>query len=148
FQQNDPYKPLPDFLSLEAGPTPFVPGFALLAAAGNPGQYPTPNSESFGTRFNNPEISIDQWNATIQHQFGNDLTVSAGYIGDGARHMFYRWDHNAIAPGPSPIVNGVAETYDQRRPYYAAYGFTTNAYDQSNQSTTGYQGANLSVQKR
>jgi outer membrane receptor protein involved in Fe transport len=151
FQQNDPYQSLPDFASLEAGPTPFVPGFALLAAAGNPGQYPTPNSESFGTRFNNPEISIDQWNASIQHQFGNDLTVTASYVGDGARHMFYRWDHNALQPGPSPIimVDGVPtpETYNQRRPY-AAYGFFTNAYDQSNQSSTGYQGATLSVQKR
>jgi hypothetical protein len=96
----------------------------------------------FGTRFHNPEISIDQWNASIQHQLGNDLTVTASYVGDGARHMFYRWDHNAIEPGPS---NGL--TLNQRRPY-AAYGFFTNAYDQSNQSSTGYQGATLSVQKR
>jgi hypothetical protein len=146
-KQNDQYQSLPAFSSLEAGPPPFVSGFAILAAAGNPGQYPTPNSALFGTRFHNPEISIDQWNATIQHQFGNDLTVSVGYIGDGARHMFYRWDHNAVAPGPSPIVNGVAETLDQRRPYYQ-FGFLTNAYDQSNQSSTGYQGANLQVQKR
>ena len=146
-KQNDPYQSLPAFANMEAGPPAFVSGFALLAAAGNPGQYPTPNSALFGTRFNKPEISIDQWNASIQHQLGKDLTVTASYIGDGARHMFYRWDHNAIAPGPSPIVGGVPETYNQRRPY-AAYGFLTNAYDQSNQSSTGYQGASLSVQKR
>jgi hypothetical protein len=146
-KQNDQFQSLPAFPSLEAGPPAFVSGFDILKAAGNPGEYPTPNSALFGTRFKNPEISIDQWNATIQHQFGNDLTVSIGYIGDGARHMFYRWDHNAIEPGASPIVNGVAETLDQRRPY-ASFGFLTNAYDQSNQSSTGYQGANLSVQKR
>jgi hypothetical protein len=141
-KQNDQYQPLPGFPSLSAGPPAFVSGFDILAAAGNPGQYPTPNSAGFGTRFHNPENSIDQWNATVQHQFGNDLTVSAGYVGDAVRHLFYRWDHNAIAPGPS---NGL--TLNQRRPY-AAFGFFTNAYDQSNQSSSGYQGAQLQVQKR
>jgi outer membrane receptor protein involved in Fe transport len=129
-------------ITLATGPPPFVSGFDILAAAGNPGQFPTPNSTAFGTNFHNPENSIDQWNFTVQHQFGSDLTVSAAYVGNADRHIFYRFDANAVRPGPS---NGL--TLDQRRPY-AAFGYTTNAYNQSNQSSTGYQGAQLQVEKR
>jgi hypothetical protein len=141
-KQDDLYQSLPEFASLATGPPTFVSGFDILAAAGNPGQYPTPNSVGFGTRFHNPENSIDQWNASIQQQFGSTLTVTAAYVGAANRHLFYRFDHNAIAPGPS---NGLS--LNERRPY-AAFGFFTNAYDQSNQSSSGYQAASLSVQKR
>ena len=144
-KQNDQYQSLPAFPTLAAGPPAFVSGFDILAAAGNPGQYPTPNSAGFGTNFNNPENSIDQWNATVQHQFGNDLTVSAGYVGDAVRHLFYRWDHNTFGPTSDPAQNLLS--FNARRPY-AAFGFFTNAYDQSNQSSSGYQGAQLPVQKR
>lgn len=144
-KQNDIYQALPDFPSLSAGPPAFVSGFAILAAAGNPGQYPTPNSALFGTAFHNPENSIDQWNASVQHQFGNDLSVTASYVGDAVRHLFYRWDHNTFGPSTDPAVNAL--TFNERLPYYS-YGFFTNAYDQSNQSSSGYQGASLSVQKR
>ena len=54
-KQNDPWQSLPDFPTLESGPPAFVSGFAILAAAGNPGQYPTPNSALFGMRFHNPD---------------------------------------------------------------------------------------------
>ena len=89
--------------------------------------------------------SVDQWNAGIQHQFGNDLTVTASYVGDAVRHLFYRWDHNAIQVTSDPVQNAL--TFNERRPY-AAFNFFTNAYDQTNQGSTGYQGATLSVQKR
>jgi outer membrane receptor protein involved in Fe transport len=136
-KQDDIYQPI---LSLAGGPPAFVSGFDILEAAGNPGQYPTPNSTGFGTNFHNPENSIDQWNATVQHQFGNDLTVSASYVGNAVRHMFYRYDANAVLPGPGTSL-------DARRPY-APFGFLTNAYNQSNQTNSGYQGAQLQVQKR
>ncbi len=143
--QNDAYKASPDFPTLESGPPAFVSGFDILAAAGNPGQYPTPNSAGFGMRFHNPDSSVDQWNGSVQHQFGNDLTVTASYVGDAERHVFYRFDHNAIQVSSDPAENAL--TFNERRPY-AAYNFFTNGYDQTNQSTTGYQGASLSVQKR
>ena len=145
-KQNDPYQALPAFPTLESGPPAFVSGFDILAAAGNPGQYPTPNSAGFGTRFHNPDSSVDQWNASVQHQFGNDLTVTASYVGDAERHVFYRWDHNTFEPSSDPAVNALS--FNDRMPYGPTYQFFTNAYDQSNQSTTGYQGASLSVAKR
>src|SRR6185312_15346593 len=62
--QPDPYTPA---LTLAQGPPPFVSGYQVLAAAGNPGQYPTPSdSAAFGTDPHNPDNSVDQWNLTVQ----------------------------------------------------------------------------------
>lgn len=135
-RQSDTFAPV---ITLAEGPPTFVSGFDILAAAGNPGQYPTPNSAGFGTDTHNPDTSIDMWNLAIQHQFPADLTVTAAYIGNAVRHLFYRVDYNAAVPGPGPL--------DARR-QYGDLGFTTNAYNQSNQSSSGYQALQLSAEKR
>jgi len=135
--QPDPYTPA---LTLEQGPPPFVSGYQVLAAAGNPGQYPTPSdSAAFGTDPHNPDNSVDQWNLTVQHQFANDFTVSGAYVGNAVRHMFYRLDYNVAPPGPGP--------FNPRR-RYDSFGFDLNAYNQSNQSSTGYHSMQLNAQKR
>ncbi len=136
-KQSDLYQPA---LTLAQGPPAFVSGFDVLAANGNPGQFPTPNSAAFGTDSNNPDNSIDMWNFTIQHQLPSDITFSVGYIGNAQRHLFYRRDYNAVLPGPGADL-------DSRRPY-DSFGFTTNAYNQSNQSSSGYQALQVSAQKR
>jgi hypothetical protein len=135
-QVADLYQPS---LTLAEGPPTFVSGFQILAAAGNPGQYPTPNSAGFGVFAHNPTNSVDQWNASIQHQFGYNIAVTASYVGSGNRHLFYRYDANAAPPGPGPI--------NLRQPYNV-YGFTTNAYNQNNQSNLGYNALQVQAQKR
>src|SRR5207344_2254866 len=84
--QNNQYQAA---LNINTGPPTFVSGFDILAAAGNPGQYPTPNSTGFGTDSNNPDNSVDLWNFTMQHQLPGEITVSAGYVGTAQRHLFY-----------------------------------------------------------
>jgi Carboxypeptidase regulatory-like domain len=135
-QVSDLYQPT---ITLASGPPTFVSGFEILAAAGNPGQYPTPNSEGFGVFAHNPTNSADQWNASIQHQFGYDISVTASYVGTANRHIFYRYDANAAPPGPGPI--------NLRQPYNS-YGFTTNAYNQNNQTNLGYNALQVQAQKR
>jgi Carboxypeptidase regulatory-like domain len=135
-QISDLYQPT---LTLATGPPTFVSGFDILAAAGNPGQYPTPNSAGFGVFAHNPTNSVDQWNASVQHQFGFSTTVTASYVGSADRHLFYRYDANAAPPGPGPI--------NLRQPYNK-YGFTTNAYNQNNQSNIGYQALQIQAEKR
>jgi outer membrane receptor protein involved in Fe transport len=134
--QNDVYQPV---LTLSQGPPVFVSGFDILKAAGNPGQYPTPNSTAFGEDRNNPDNYVDQWNFAIQREFPGNFTFTAAYIGNAVRHLFYRTNYNAAMPGPGSI--------DARRPY-AAYGFFVPAYNQSNQSSSGYQALQLNGQKR
>lgn len=135
-KQSDTYAAI---FPLSQGPPAFVSGFDILAAAGNPGQYPTPNSTGFGTDRHNPDNSIDMWNFAIQHQFKGNLTMTAAYVGNAGRHLFYRVDYNAAQPGPGSLSS--------RRPY-DALGFDTNAYNQSNQSSSGYQALQISGEKR
>jgi len=135
--QNDPYAPA---MLLDVGPPAFVSGFDILEKAGNPGQYPTPlDSTGFGTDSQNPTHSIDQWNFAIQHQLGRDFSFTAAYVGNAGRHMFYRRDYNAAYPGPGP--------FSSRKPY-AVFGYLVNAYNQSNQTSSGYQGLQLQGEKR
>jgi hypothetical protein len=49
----------------------------------------------------------EQWNATVQHQFGRGTTVSAGYVGNKVTHMtdLFFWNQNqlvngTVEPGP------------------------------------------------
>jgi hypothetical protein len=135
-QVADIYQPV---VTLAGGPPTFVNGFQILAAAGNPGQYPTPNSAGFGALKHNPTNSDDQWNGSIEHLFPYDITLTASYVGSADRHLFYRYDANAAPPGPGPI--------NLRQPYNT-YGFTTNAYNQSNQSSLGYEALQIQAQKR
>jgi outer membrane receptor protein involved in Fe transport len=135
--QPDPYDPA---ITLAEAPPAFVSGFDILAAAGNPGRYPTPRtSTAFGTDFDNPTHSIYQWNVAIQHQFTQSLTATIAYVGNGGRHLFYRRDYNAAVPGPGDFLS---------RRAYGGLGFLVPAYNQSNQSSSGYQGMQLSLEKR
>jgi len=138
--QTNPYFPLMIFPQQQ--PPPFVSGFELLAAAGNPGEYPTPpDSAGFGQDSHNPTNSVDQWNFTLEHDFGNRTTLSAAYVGNAVRHLFYRVNYNAPVPGPGlNILDNTA--------YYPKYGYYSPAYNQSNQSTSGYEGLQINFVKR
>jgi outer membrane receptor protein involved in Fe transport len=138
--QTNPYFPLIQFPQQTL--PPFVSGFSILAAAGNPGQYPTPpDSEGFGQDPHNPTNSVDQWNFTIEHDFGNRTTLSAAYVGSATRHLFYRIDYNASKPGPGLNI-------EDNEAYFPAYGYYSPAYNQSNQSTSGYEGLQINFVKR
>jgi hypothetical protein len=135
--QPDPYDPA---IILGTAPPSFVSGFDILAAAGNPGSYPTPRtSTAFGTDPYNPTHSIFMWNVALQHEFGQNLVATIAYVGNEGRHLFWRRDYNATVPGPGDFLS---------RKAYGGLGYTTNAYNQSNQSSSGYQGMQLSLEKR
>ena len=136
-QQTDAYTPL---FSIQQGPPPVVSGFATLAAAGNPGQYPTPrDSAAFATPSRNPDNSVDAWNLTVQHQFTDNLTVTAAYVGNEGRHLYSQIDMNVPIPGPG--------SFNSRRAYNS-FGYDVSAYDASNRLTSGYESLQLSAQKR
>jgi len=135
--QPDPFEPA---IILGVAPPKFVSGFDILAEAGNPGRYPTPRtSTSFGTDPDNPTHSVYQWNVAIQPQFAQNVTATIAYVGNASRHLFYRRDYNAAVPGPGPFLS---------RRAYGSLGYLTPAYNQSNQTSSGYQGLQLSLEKR
>jgi hypothetical protein len=134
--QSNTYAPI---ITLAQGPPVFVSGFQILAAAGNPGEYPTPNSTGFGEDRHNPDNYVDQWNFAIQHEFPGNFTLTTAYVANAVRHLFYRINYNAAMPGPGDI--------NARRPY-ASYGYYVPAYNQSDQSSSGFQSLQVQGQKR
>ena len=50
---------------------------------------------------------MNQWNLTIQHQFGSNWLVTGNYIGNNTIHMLYRYESNPAVyiPGASTIAN-------------------------------------------
>jgi hypothetical protein len=57
----------------------------------------------------------EQWNATVQHQFGRNTTVSAGYVGNKVTHMtdLFLWNQDQL-------VSGVAQPGPYSAPLVAA----------------------------
>jgi hypothetical protein len=50
---------------------------------------------------------MNQWNLTIQHQFGQNWLATANYIGNNTIHMLYRYEGNPAVyiPGASTVAN-------------------------------------------
>lgn len=136
-QTVSPYLPA---ITFAGGPPPFVSGFTTLAAAGNPGQYPTPNgSEGTGADPYDPTTYIDQWNFTIQHQFGASTTLTTAYVGNVTRHLFEGMPFNVPPPGPG--------TFDSRVPL-AQYGYFSSVLNYNNFSSAGYEAFQANLHKR
>ena len=67
----------------------------------------SPRSSSFERDFKFP--SSQQWNLNIQHTFGKDWLVQAGYFGATAHHLVQSMDLNQPRPGPGNV--------NRRRPF-------------------------------
>lgn len=133
--QPTPYTPV--MTSLEQGPPSFVSGFAVLAAAGNPGEYPVPRtSGAIGTSTYNPTMSVDEWNFTLEQRFGSSVIADLTYVGNAGRHLFFRINENAPLPGPGPY------NYP-----YAPFGYDQTASLQNNQGSNGYEALQTQVKK-
>jgi hypothetical protein len=133
-----------------------------------------PNGSYYSLSPDLPTTSRNQWNLSIQRQFGQDLTVETTYIGSQAAHIWY---NNAInyglyVPGVGDangncFLDGVQTPFtvragsscsstrnlnDRRRlnMLYPNIGGTTLSYvdEYTNGGTQSYHGLLLSVQRR
>jgi len=96
-------------------------GFAALGASGTPctvqNVTSAPASCFAGVRLHltdsnyRPAVS-NQWNFTLQHQFGNSTTIQAGYVGQHSDHLAAIYDagQSVLLPGgaviPGPYLSG------------------------------------------
>jgi outer membrane receptor protein involved in Fe transport len=135
--QTNPYEPI---FTLAQGPPPVVPGFQILAAHGNPAQYPTPNTAPvFAERKRNPDNSTDMWNVAVQHDFPGKVTVTASYVGNTNRYIFYRINANTPAPGQGFALSEYP---------YNVFGYDAPVFDQTNKVSSSHQSVQLSAEKR
>ena len=84
---------------------------------------------------------IQQWNLTLEHQFTNNLTLSAGYVGQDASHLVISdrfWSQPVL--GTAPL--------QQRRRIYPVMPLVTEVVVTNPVGKQNYQGLQVSVRKR
>ena len=129
--------------------TPFTPIFPLTTAPPpivfpaipSNGQLPLPNGvgDSY-TPANQPIPSVDQWNFTVERALPGNLTLSAGYVGNVARHLNSGFQLNAAIPGPGP--------FNPRRPLFNEFGLTQGIFDKCDCSSSNYNALQVRAEKR
>jgi hypothetical protein len=92
--------------------------------------------------------TVDAWNATVQHQLTRTISVETGYVGNKGTHMPLEtgpnYDENA------PTIVGFADglSTDQRRPYFAKFGWTSPLQFFGNDTDNHYNSIQSKVEKR
>jgi len=84
----------------------------------------------------NPYVA--NWNVNIQHQFGNNLSLEVGYVGNVGKRLLLFNDINQCAPGTGACVRPYSATF----PYLKYINYINNG-DYSN-----YNGLQVTLTKR
>jgi Carboxypeptidase regulatory-like domain len=80
--------------------------------------------------------TLDAWNVTVQHQFGPNTSLEAGYVGNKGTHVFY-----GDGPGYNanqPVSNLAVPSTDLRRPFFSSFGWTQNITYYGNDADNHY----------
>ncbi len=67
-------------------PSTLAQGYTVFGAGSNPATEFVGADLRLWDPNNRPAVS-NQWNLTIQHQFGNSMTLQAGYVGERSTHL-------------------------------------------------------------
>jgi hypothetical protein len=116
-QSNTPSNSSQGVFNLASGPS------AAVFPTASGGLIPLPNNISDAARPHHLTLPvIYAYNATIQRQINNNITVTAGYVGDSGRH-----DANDVSTNfnanQAAFVPGVTNQ-NTLKPYFAKYGWT------------------------
>ena len=79
--------------------------------------------------------TLDAWNLTVQHQFGRNTSLEAGYVGNKGTHVF-AGDGPAYNANQPVSALGVPEA--QRRPFFSRFGWTQNITYYGNDADNRY----------
>jgi hypothetical protein len=130
----DPYKNVP-------GGNPFPVVFDANAPFALNGTFNTFNYDTHMTY-------VQQWNFSIQRQFGRDWLASASYLGNEMVHLFGTRELNpgVYAAGATVTNLNSRRLFNQLNPTYGKYFGFTDTWDDG--GTGSYNGMLLSLQKR
>ena len=84
--------------------------------------------------------SVDQWNLTVERILPSNLAISAGYVGNVARHLNSGFQMNSAVPGPGPL--------NPRRPLFNSFGLTQGIFDKCDCSSSNYNSLQVRAEKR
>jgi hypothetical protein len=93
-------------------------------------------------------LTLDAWNATVQHQLSPNISVEVAYVGNKGTHVF---------PGDGPdydfnqaTIAGFAQgvPHNLRQPFYPKYGWTQNFRYFGNDGNSKYDALQTKIEKR
>lgn len=92
--------------------------------------------------------TVDAWNATIQHQLTRTISIETGYVGNKGTHVTL--DGSPYNDENAPSIVGFADgvSTDQRRPYFAKFGWNSPLYYFGNNTDNHYNSLQSKVEKR
>jgi hypothetical protein len=140
--QNDQASQGDAVFNLATGPTapvfPDVPSDGLL---------PLPNGIFARARPTRMRLArLDAYNFTIQHQLTNTLSAEVAFVGNNG-HGFYANNPDLNVNQPTIVGFGTLSTND-RRPYFARYGWTQDISYFANDAASFYDAFQAKVDKR
>jgi hypothetical protein len=97
----------------------------------------------------NPELRpafIQQWNFSLEHQFSNTFSLSAGYVGQKGSHLVNPREYNQPLPGAGDPSTWLP--LNQRRPLFAAQPTWTNISGTDSSSNMFYNSLQVTGRKR
>jgi Carboxypeptidase regulatory-like domain len=127
---NPPFVPLnlDCFPQTGTGASACPPGTGRLFQGAPPVTIPTIDNQLPGTvgahAVDYPQAYIMQWNLTFQKQFGSNV-VSAGYVGQVARHLQYAPNINIPPPSPNGLGNYYPRVFAGVMPNLASINYYT-----------------------
>ncbi len=86
------------------------------------------------------------YNATVQHQLTNSLSVEVGYVGNQGRHTFNGDGPNFNVNQPA-FIPGLSDQ-NLAKPYFAKYGWSQGIDYYCDCGTTAYNALQMKVEKR
>ncbi len=92
--------------------------------------------------------TVDAWNATIQHQLTRTISIEAGYVGN--KEPMSRSTAAPLMTKTRPTIVGVCRWSfnDQRRPYFAKFGWNSPLNFFGNDTDNHYNSLQTKVEKR
>jgi hypothetical protein len=89
------------------------------------------------------------YNATVQRQFGQDLSVSVAYVGNQGRHTFVAdGDSIDLNPASWDPATSPGTDYNSRRPYFSKFGWTQGVQYECSCTTNSYNSMQIQLDKR
>lgn len=157
-QQMNPSNSWDQVFNLAVGPPLVDPATALAGQPTGPTGNPLyPNGfRAWVLPFNTHMPTVDAWNATVQRQITPTFSIEAAYVGNKGSHIFVgenNWiDVNTqttvgFCPGGDTTQPGCLST-DQRRPYFARYGWNIGLQCMCNPGDNHYNSLQMKAEKR
>ncbi|MGC2181761.1 MAG: TonB-dependent receptor [Terriglobales bacterium] len=144
-QNLNPNSQTDDVFNLSVGPTapvfPAVPSNGLL---------PLPDGIFARSRPNRMRLArLDAYNLTVQHQLTNSMSLELAFVGNNG-HGFYANNPDVNVNQPTIVGFGVpgGPSKNERRPYFARYGWTQDISFFGNDAASYYDAFQAKLDKR